>query len=1196
VHLATTANFTISTQTFITKVVDEDNLVFNGLVENTNYFVKLLAIHNDNKQISNELSFKTAKRDYQTTTATVKVVDATINSDTITTKAEVGDIVVSENGYLRKVVSTNTGSVETQPAKLRDVFKELSFSSSSVLTSPQSDNSATTNNAVSHIVRTKGVNAQGNITTKVQQKWQKTKFSITDNLASNLSIPRKKSSGMVAHSVQLQNENNYVVDGKLKITGARSVILNPGDALSLHLVAEITKEDKNKTVFLKNFEVDYFNNDFVDTDENMYKAQVTNDTWKKPDGRIYRNKLNFYWVPKQHHVSDEPYILTVKVKEDEDSDDYVYDDDLYYTVYIYVTNNNTSSNTKEDKSFIQTSADRKLTMESDLDIGFTPRFDVEGDYGITGLDYAKVVVGGTLHLNQDIIINASGNASLSGRTNNLIDKTFTKVVMAGNVPVVITGQFTLHAEYTATASAKLNITHDFDSSYTIEAGVEYDDDRPAGQEWQTFKKSTPVYSYKLTGEADAKVFGEVRLIPKLTVKIYEAAYSTISIEPYLNAEAEVEGYFKYTQDYSPATNFNQDWDADYRFTKLGLNGGVDVKLRLGLDIFENDGEDLIGYPSDDKTDFKVFKPIDNKPLYGLPTMSNISQSSTSYKDSRVMKLSVNIDDIAHPLGGSRKSLNPFNHNSTIWLSKGEGISFIYPDETNKKEVYMLYTKPLSSFTVKVAGNSNLGKFFRQYQTLEITDLVDSDSNNIPDYWENQYSNSDSDGLSYLAEFQNGTFPNKNDSDDDGMDDKFEVDYDLNPIENDANDDKDGDGFSNIAEFNAGTNPNDKNDYPTLGPPTISLDTVGDKKVSIIINKVNNYNFYNLYYSQETFTTLDNIDNCSIINCQKINLTATASVFSQDIDGLTNSTKYYFVATTVDDKGTTDKNDDIQSGISNEVSAIPKAPNTQTTTTSKLNDTGITWGGNYPSGNNTTCTGVNISAQDCSHGRDAQALAGTLQKVGGGDAGFDFTRLNSNGTEYTGSGNYDSDPWACVRDNVTGLVWEVKTDDDGIHDKDNTYRWGGLTAIGRDHPNKEGTYYDDWNTLVNGTNTEKLCGFNDWRVPTQKELGNITHHGKTNPTIDTNYFPNAPIFSDSSTPWLSNPTSYLWSSSPASYNNNYAWAVYFYEGTDNFANPRSGAQMAPRNKYYRVRLVVNQKGLSKEVGDDTGVDGGVIDGF
>jgi len=57
----------------------------------------------------------------------------------------------------------------------------------------------------------------------------------------------------------------------------------------------------------------------------------------------------------------------------------------------------------------------------------------------------------------------------------------------------------------------------------------------------------------------------------------------------------------------------------------------------------------------------------------------------------------------------------------------------------------------------------------------------------------------------------------------------------------------------------------------------------------------------------------------------------------------------------------------------------------------LNDTGITWGGNYPSGNNADCTGETIGEQDCSYGRDYLAEQGQLNKVGAGDAGFDFTK-------------------------------------------------------------------------------------------------------------------------------------------------------------------------------------------------------------
>ena len=89
---------------------------------------------------------------------------------------------------------------------------------------------------------------------------------------------------------------------------------------------------------------------------------------------------------------------------------------------------------------------------------------------------------------------------------------------------------------------------------------------------------------------------------------------------------------------------------------------------------------------------------------------------------------------------------------------------------------------------------------------------------------------------------------------------------------------------------------------------------------------------------------------------------------------------------------------------------------------------------------------------------------------------------------------------CVVDATTGLVWELKTDDDSIHDKDNTYRWGGIGA-----EKIAELFFDDWNSLVDASNKEKLCGFTDWRVPTIDELKTLVVAGGE-PTINTEYFP------------------------------------------------------------------------------------------
>lgn len=89
---------------------------------------------------------------------------------------------------------------------------------------------------------------------------------------------------------------------------------------------------------------------------------------------------------------------------------------------------------------------------------------------------------------------------------------------------------------------------------------------------------------------------------------------------------------------------------------------------------------------------------------------------------------------------------------------------------------------------------------------------------------------------------------------------------------------------------------------------------------------------------------------------------------------------------------------------------------------------------------------------------------------------------------------------CATISGSGLTWELKTDDGGVHDKDNVYRWGGIGA------EKNGTlFFDDWNGLINAANTEKLCGFDDWRVPTIDELKTLVTNTDKKPVIDTRVF-------------------------------------------------------------------------------------------
>ncbi|MCI5163667.1 MAG: DUF1566 domain-containing protein [Candidatus Electrothrix sp. AX5] len=233
--------------------------------------------------------------------------------------------------------------------------------------------------------------------------------------------------------------------------------------------------------------------------------------------------------------------------------------------------------------------------------------------------------------------------------------------------------------------------------------------------------------------------------------------------------------------------------------------------------------------------------------------------------------------------------------------------------------------------------------------------------------------------------------------------------------------------------------------------------------------------------------------------------------------------------------------------------------------SALNDTGITWGGDYSSGNNTSCTGVEIGAQDCSHGRDA-----TYNDDSDGHAGFSYTKLDSNGVPLTNqNADYATTPWACVRDNVTGLIWEVKTNDGGLHDKDDRYNWyntdpatnGGADGYADDdgdvcygYNSGDSATFCNTEAYVNRVNAAGWCGASDWRMPTRKELEGLVTYDRSSPAIDLDYFPNAV----SSSVWSGSP--YAGHASNAWYVSfNYGNSSYFYRGGNLYVRLVRGGQ-------------------------------------
>ena len=215
-----------------------------------------------------------------------------------------------------------------------------------------------------------------------------------------------------------------------------------------------------------------------------------------------------------------------------------------------------------------------------------------------------------------------------------------------------------------------------------------------------------------------------------------------------------------------------------------------------------------------------------------------------------------------------------------------------------------------------------------------------------------------------------------------------------------------------------------------------------------------------------------------------------------------------------------------------VSAAVVTPpvNNPSSGTGKLNDTGITTCSNAVS-NNLPCPVSGVPNQDAQSGRDV-----TNNDDSDGHAGFSFTKINSTGASLPASATN----WNCVKDNVTGLMWEVKTTDGGLHDQNHTYTWyesdntkNGGAAGTQNGGSCKGSQCDT-NAYVTAVNSVGYCDYKDWRLPTVDELLSIVSLDIYNPAIDINYFPNTRNY-------------VFWSSSPYAVSSVNAWSVFFSYG-------------------------------------------------
>lgn len=209
---------------------------------------------------------------------------------------------------------------------------------------------------------------------------------------------------------------------------------------------------------------------------------------------------------------------------------------------------------------------------------------------------------------------------------------------------------------------------------------------------------------------------------------------------------------------------------------------------------------------------------------------------------------------------------------------------------------------------------------------------------------------------------------------------------------------------------------------------------------------------------------------------------------------------------------------------------------------QLNDTGIT---------NTLCNQPGSDLFVSCASAEALALSALQDGMTGRDSTDGGGSDGAKGFSFSGVSKSTGDFYSrteCIKDNVTGLIWEGKTSDNGQRDFRRTYsNWQDGRA-------------DDSSSYVNYVNSIALCGLSDWRLPSAHELFSIVDLGRywPNPAIDTEWFVNFPPGSSGTGEWI------YWTGDVVSGATSLGHFVYFFRGA--IYQPR------PLDLLLRIRLV------------------------
>ena len=157
---------------------------------------------------------------------------------------------------------------------------------------------------------------------------------------------------------------------------------------------------------------------------------------------------------------------------------------------------------------------------------------------------------------------------------------------------------------------------------------------------------------------------------------------------------------------------------------------------------------------------------------------------------------------------------------------------------------------------------------------------------------------------------------------------------------------------------------------------------------------------------------------------------------------------------------------------------------------------------------------------------------------------------------------NNEQWTCIHDTQSGLMWEVKAQDDATRNANNLYSWfdpENSSVKGKaDGGRCKGEADCDTHAYVRVMNEKKYCGYSDWRLPTKEQMQTLVYLDNGNEIVKINkqYFPQTM-------------PSWYWTASENSNSDELAWYVLFRNGL-------ALNDLKERPKHIRLVRVTNTK--------------------